>query len=107
MGIALIAGCSEGEKGNEADPVGREYAIKALEGIIESGQGGSEIGLVVEELQKLKETEPELAEKLIEESNNLMSAENSDQLKERAQAMLDQLTGGGGATEGEAEKPAE
>ncbi len=51
----------------------------------------------MDELNKLADTEPELAKELIQDCDRLMSAQTSDEVKTKAQAMLDKLKGKTGA----------
>ena len=76
------------------DETAKEAVKKALEGIAETGVGGSEIGLVQIELEKLKKTNPTLADDLMEDASALMStALSADQVKAKAKAMLKKLEG--------------
>ena len=73
----------------------REAVKKALEGIVESGQGGSEIGAIMEDLKALSEEDAALAESLSADAQAMMGM-GGDQVKAKAQEMLDKLGGGGG-----------
>ena len=75
----------------------RETIKQALEGIAESGQGGSEIGAIMAKLDLLAEEDAALAESLKADANALMGSMDSAQIKAKAKEMLEKLEGGGGA----------
>jgi hypothetical protein len=95
--VALI-GCDKGTKVTPPTTTAKESVKKALEGLVKSGQGGSEIGAIQQHLKKLQETDKALADELAKDAADLMSTKNSsDDIKTKAQAMIKKLDGGGGA----------
>ena len=96
-GVAAIVGCSDaGEQVKPPDTTAKDAVKKALEGVAKSGQGGSELGAMMNDLQKLKETDQAVAEELISDVTALMSEGNPDQIKAKAQEMLKKLEGAKG-----------
>jgi len=104
IGVAALAGCEKGEKVTPVTVTGKEYVVQALEGLLKLGQPGSEIGMVVEELNKYKKANPSeaaLCDELIADTEGLMSGGSPEEFKAKVQAMLDKLNGkpaGGAAT---------
>lgn len=95
--VALI-GCDKGTKVTPPTTTAKESVKKALEGLVKSGQGGSEIGAIQQHLKKLQDTDKALADELAKDAADLMSTKNSsDDIKTKAQAMIKKLEGGGGA----------
>jgi hypothetical protein len=97
LGIVAVLGC--GSKGQKVTPptVSPKDAVKkALEDIAQSGQGGSAVGAIMSDLEKLKATEQAVAEELIKDANVLMSTNGEDQIKAKAQEMLKKLEGAKG-----------
>ena len=96
FGIVAIVGCSQGEEFSNPEASAKDRVKQALEGIVESGQGGSEIGAIMEDIGELEKTDPELATQLGDDLTEMM-ASPGDQVKARAEAMLKKLedaTGG-------------
>ncbi len=95
--VALI-GC--GDDSQEVTPpstTAKESVKAALQNIVDSGQGGSEIGAIMEELKKLEESDPKLAAELMTDAESFMSTQlSSDQLKEKAKEMIKKLDSGTG-----------
>lgn len=92
-GVAALVGCGKGGEAVKApDTTAKENIKRSLEGIAERGQGGSEIGAVMNELQKLKSVDAALAEELIQDAQAFMStALSSEQIKAKAKEMLGKL----------------
>jgi hypothetical protein len=95
LGIVAVLGCgSKDERVTPPTVSAKESVKKALEGLVASGKGGSEIMTIQTEIRKLKETDPALAEELIRDSNGLMSTTlGRDDIKVKAQEMLKKLEG--------------
>jgi hypothetical protein len=98
IGIASVLGCGSGAlKGEkvEAPKIPAKEAVKnALKPIAESGQGSSAVGAIKNELKKLKESDPALAEELSKDADELMSTRLSpEEVKAKANAMIQKLDG--------------
>lgn len=94
----VMSGCGpQAETVQEVKVSPRDAVKKALEGIAESGQGGSEIGAMMSDLDKLAAEDAALAESLKADANALMGTMDSAQIKAKAKEMLKKLEGGGGA----------
>lgn len=65
--------------------------IKALEGIVESGQGGSELGAALQEVDKLHSVDPELTKEIVDELTKMMSGTSQVDVKAKAQELLDKV----------------
>jgi hypothetical protein len=95
--FAALIGC--GDQSQDVKPpdvTAKERVKQALENVVETGQGGSEIGAIMNELEGLKESDPALAEELMEDAQSFMSTQlSSDQLKQKAKDMLKKLEAGG------------
>lgn len=103
---AVLAGCGPRAQSVKPPEVSAKEAVtKALEGIAQSGQGGSEIGTIMQDLDRMKATDPQLAEALIEDANQMMSMSNPAQIKAKAQEMLGKLGAGGGGGQQEGGEP--
>ena len=97
VGLIGCGGGLETKNVKPPDVTVKEKIINMLEGIAETGQGGSEVGGVMQELEKLKETDPALAEELMQDADSMMSTRiSSSQLKSKAQDMIDKLEQGSG-----------
>lgn len=95
----VMFGCGpQAESVQEVKVSPRDAVKQALEGIAESGQGGSEIGAMMGELDKLAAEDAALAETLKADAEAMMmGGMSSDQIKAKAKEMLGKLEGGGGA----------
>ncbi|MFO7904307.1 MAG: hypothetical protein R6U98_16710, partial [Pirellulaceae bacterium] len=97
--VALI-GCGGGLESKRVKPpemTAKEKIKSMLEGIAEAGRGGSEVGRVMQELERLKETDPALADELMRDAESLMSPRmSSSRLKQKAGEMIEKLEGGSG-----------
>jgi hypothetical protein len=97
MAVVALVGCDTGKKVTPPSTSAKDSVKKALEGLVKSGRGGSEIGAIQQELKKLQETDKALADELAKDASGLMSTKNSsDDIKAKAQEMLKKLEGGGG-----------
>ena len=96
--VAALTGCF-GDDTQQVKPpeVSPKDAVKAaLEDVAESGQGGSALGGIMQELSKLEESDPQLAQELRKETQTMMSSSMSpDQVKQKAKEMIKKLEGGG------------
>ena len=90
LGFVAMLGCSDAEKLTDAEPPVKERLKSALEGIAESGQGGSEIGALMNDLEELRKTDPDIATQLVDDATAMMSV-GPDQIKAKAQEMLQKL----------------
>jgi hypothetical protein len=100
----VIVGCRPGAESvtpPEVTPV--DAVKKALEQVVESGRGGSEIGAMMNDLEAMKATDPQTAEALIEDAKALMSMSDSAAIKAKAKEMLGKLGSGAPAGEESAE----
>ena len=96
--VVMIAGCGGPEaqsvKPTEVTP--RDAVRQTLEGIAESGQGGSQIGTLLSDIDKLAAEDSALAADLKADAEPMMmGAMSSDAIKAKAQEMLGKLGGGG------------
>ncbi len=97
VGIVAVTGCfgSKGEKVTPPSVTPKESVKKTLQNIVDTGARGSAIGAMQNDLDKLKATEPALAEELKKEANSLMDTRLSqEEVQSRAKAMLQKLEGG-------------
>ncbi len=97
--VLVLIGCG-GPKSESVDAPkvsARDAIQKALEGIAASGQGGSEIGAMMGEIDKLAAEDAALAKDLKAGAQQLMSMSDSAKVKAKANEMLKKLGGGGGA----------
>jgi hypothetical protein len=94
--FAALIGCGDNtEAVAPPDTTARERVKAALENVAESGQGGSELGAIMEELKGLEESDPALAEELTQDAQSFMSTQlSSDQIKQKAKDMLKKLEQG-------------
>ena len=94
VGFAAFIGCGDvSQDVTPPDTTAKERVKAALENVVESGQGGSEIGAIMEELKGLKESDPALAEELTQDAQSFMSTSlSSDQIKQKAKDMLKKST---------------
>ena len=83
-----------GESVSAPEVAPRDAVRQVLEGIVESGQGGSEIGAVMTELDKLAAEDAALAEELKADAESMMTTMESGKIKAKAKEMLDKLGGG-------------
>ena len=94
--IAMIGGCSDKGQTVKQQSVSPEQSVKAaLEDLAKTGQGGSQIGLLMEELGKLKKDKPQLAESLAKDAEKMMSMNSEKQVQALAKEMLKKLATGG------------
>ncbi len=98
--VAVLVGCGPRAESVKAPEVSAKEAVtKALQNIAQTGQGGSEIGAIMQDLERMKATDPQLAETLIQDANQMMSLGNPAEVKAKAQEMLGKLGAGGGGSE--------
>ncbi|MGM0490188.1 MAG: hypothetical protein ACQESR_25970 [Planctomycetota bacterium] len=99
-GFVALIGCGggpESKKTKSPEVAAKEKIKLMLEGIAETGRGGSEVGGAMQELEKLKETDPALADELMRDAESLMSPRmSSSRLKQKAGEMIEKLEGGSG-----------
>ncbi len=102
LGVALLIGCGQDVERVEPveGPPPREELQTILEHVAQTGQGGSELGLVMEKINDIEETDPALAAALRDDANELMSLMgNPPALQGKARDMLETLdaadSGGG------------
>jgi len=98
--LLALVGCGGSIKEEKVTPptvTSKEAIQKALTPIAESGQVGSEIGAVMQDVQALKASDAALAETLQKGLNELMSMSgNPEGAKKKARELLVKLNGGGG-----------
>lgn len=93
-----VLGCGSGirEKAVTPPSVTPKEAIKsALNQVVQSGQVGSEIGAVMQQLEALKATDAATATALENDARSLMSMGSGEAAKTKAKQMLSKLEGGG------------
>lgn len=91
LAVAVI-GCGPGSTPVEEEPglSTKDLIRQDLQNTAETGQLGSEMMSIQNELEKLKQENPELAQELSEDLNELEGMQGS-QAKSKAQAMIDKL----------------
>jgi DNA-binding FrmR family transcriptional regulator len=93
-----MAGCGGGIQTESVTPprVTPKEAIKsALDQVVQSGQVGSEIGAVMQQIEALKATDAAMATALEDDARSLMSLGSGEAAKTKAKQMLSKLQGGG------------
>lgn len=94
--VAAMTGCSDkGEVVKEKTYTPKESVKMALEGIIKTGQGGSEIGAMMQDIDKLRADNPQLADSLSKDGESMMSMSDASKVKALAKDMLKRLEAGG------------
>ncbi len=73
----------------------KEAIKSALDQVVQSGQVGSEIGAVMQQIEALKATDAATATALETDARALMSMGSGDAAKAKAKEMLGKLGGGG------------
>jgi hypothetical protein len=95
LATVVMIGCGPKSETVTAPEVAPRDAVRqALEGLAESGQGGSEIGAIMADLDKLAAEDPALAESLKADANAMMTM-SGEQVQAKAKEMLKKLEGGG------------
>lgn len=94
LSVAMAVGCSQ-QQSESVTPVAdnpKQDIQSTLESIAKTGQAGSEMGLLMEKINKLSESDPALATSLREDADQLMKlmSEHKD-MKAKAQEMLKKL----------------
>ena len=104
LSAVSVLGCgTDAQEVTPPEVTAKESVIKGLEGLIETGQGGSEIGLMMQEVDKLHSLDPELAKELANELQNMMSSPSPEGIKSKAAELLEKvkaLDTGGAAESG-------
>jgi hypothetical protein len=101
MAVVLLAGvlgCGSSVREESVTPpsITPKQAIKAaLEPVAQSGQVGSEIGAVMQQIEALKATDAATAAALEEDVRSLMSMGPGEAAKAKAKQILSKLEGGG------------
>ena len=96
--LAGVLGCGSSIREESVTPpsITPKQAIKsALEPVAQSGQVGSEIGAVMQQIEALKATDAATATALENDARALMSMGSGDAAKAKAKEMLGKLGGGG------------
>ena len=97
VSLFLGLGCTHRKENTavSADKTAKEHMKSMLEGVAETGRGGSELGAVKQELKRLEKTDPELARLLEQDLESLMaSAADRPQRKRIAEEMIETLENG-------------
>lgn len=91
LAVAVV-GCGPGSTPVEEEPGSstEDLIRQDLQNAAETGQLGSEMMSIQNELEKLKQENPELAQELSEDLNELEGMQGS-QAKSKAQSMIDKL----------------
>lgn len=95
LGFALLLGCGPKPQfeGGEQETNAEETVKSVLEQIAQTGQMGSDIGLMMQALEEMKATDSAKAEALLKDANDLMSTSGADAVKAKAKKMLEKLGG--------------
>lgn len=95
LALVVLVGCSPGPQvTGTAQEVTPEETVKTqLVQLSETGQIGSEIGLMMQALEEMKATDSAKAEALLTDANAMMSASGPDAVKALAEKMLEKLSG--------------
>ena len=96
--LAGVVGCGGSVRVESVTPpsITPKQAIKsALEPVAQSGQVGSEIGAVMQQIEALKATDAATAAALEEDVRSLMSMGPGEAAKAKAKQILSKLEGGG------------
>jgi hypothetical protein len=98
--LLALVGCGSGIKEEKVTPptvTPKEAIQKALTPVAETGQVGSEVGGVMQDVQALKASDAALADTLQKGLNELMTmSENPEGAKKKAKELLTALSAGGG-----------
>ncbi len=92
-----VLGCGGSIREESVTPpsITPQQAIKsALDQVVESGQVGSEIGAVMQQIEALKATDAATAAELEQDARSLMSMAPGESAKAKAKQMLSKLNGG-------------
>ena len=96
--LAGVLGCGGSIREESVTPpsITPKEAIKsALEPVAQTGQVGSEIGAVMQQVEALKATDAATAEALEQDVRSLMSMGPGEEAKAKAKEILSKLEGGG------------
>ena len=95
--VAMFLGCQSDTESVAPPPeVSPEQAVRStLERVAETGEGGSELGAIMGDIAKIKETDAEKGEALEKGVTEMMSAGKPEVVKEKAKALLETLGPGG------------
>lgn len=94
-----IGGCSKGQSVTPPTVSPKEAIRTNLTQVAQTGQAGSEVGAVMQDIEKLKATEPATAKALEDDARQLMEMSgNQEAAKAKAQQMLKNLDAGGPAS---------
>jgi len=94
--VVFLIGCGGGPRSERVDPVSGPSAQQELrtmlERVVETGQGGSELGVVMEKIDALEKEDAALATALRSDADELMSAMgNTAAIQAKAREMLKKL----------------
>ena len=89
LGMAMV-GCG-GEKSINVTPPPPPPALPFLQSIATSGEMGSEVDLIRDSFEKMKEAEPQKAEELLKDLETLKSTTDAAQIKVQAEKMIKKL----------------
>jgi hypothetical protein len=90
LGMALV-GCGGGDKSVTVTPPPPPAALPFLQAIASSGEMGSEVDLIRDSFEKMKETEPQKAEDLLKDLETLKSTTDPAKIKAQAEKMIQKL----------------
>jgi DNA-directed RNA polymerase subunit F len=92
VSAAPLLGCgTDAQQVTPPEVTAKESVIKALEGIVDSGQGGSELGAALQEVDKLHSVDPELTKEIVDELTKMMSSSSPTDIKAKAQELLEKV----------------
>lgn len=92
--VSLLAGCDKRPAAIPVTPPKTAPAEEAKAGLkhaAETGQIGSELMMIRENLEKLKSTDAAKGEALLKDLDDLSKASQPDAVKAKAKAMIDKL----------------
>lgn len=92
LSAAPVLGCgSDAQSVTPPEVTAKRAVIQALEQIVESGQGGSEMGAALQEVDKLHSLDPDLAKEITDELTKMMGGSSQVDVKAKAQELLDKV----------------
>jgi hypothetical protein len=97
-----IVGCQPGAESvtPPAEKTGADAVRETLEGVVQTGEGGSALGAMMDAIEQMKADDPETAAALEADATEIMGMSDPAKVKAKAQEMLDKLGSGGTVPEG-------
>ncbi len=92
LGLAVLMGCSKGVSVAPTAPKASFDSVKtALQAIAATGEFGSDVEGIEQDLEKLKATDAAKAEGLLKDLQSLKTAQQKSQIQAKAKEMLGKL----------------